>query len=253
MSNKVIIGKVLKYLEQVGSTNEAMKEMARDEALDEGFTIYTLNQISGRGQQGKEWVNSPGESLALSVFLKPDFLQADQAYGISVAIAVATREFLEETFDLPAEIKWPNDIYIKDKKVSGILIENQIQGSKVSQSIIGIGINFNQSTFPEDMPRAASLKMLTGEEQTILARIGYLTQKLDRLYRMLEEGGIEQLKERYLKHMYGLDTPRLYVIDGEEITATARGIDQAGRLLLDIEGKSKAFSQGEVTWIWDEP
>lgn len=251
MSNKVTIGKVLKYLEQVGSTNETIKEMVQGESIEEGFTIYTLNQMSGRGQQGREWVNSPGESLALSVFLKPTFLEVSRAYGLSIAVAVAVREFLENNFNLQAKIKWPNDIYVSDKKVSGILIENQILGNSIGQSILGIGINFNQEAFPDVLSRATSIKMLTGKKQSILVHLGQLTQMLDTAYNQLQSGEIEHLSERYVTHMYGLNSQRKFIIDDEKKTAVVNGIDEAGRILLELDGDVKAFSQGEITWLWD--
>jgi BirA family biotin operon repressor/biotin-[acetyl-CoA-carboxylase] ligase len=133
---------IFKMDKAASSNNEAML-LAKQKEIPEGTIVWVLNQTKGRGQGNKKWHSNPNENLTFSVLLKPSFLPMEKQFVLSKMVAVAVAKvvssFCSDTF-----IKWPNDIYVKNNKIAGILIENSIQGQKMYHSVVGIGININQ-------------------------------------------------------------------------------------------------------------
>ena len=145
------------YLNEVDSTNKYVK-MHVDE-LDNLSVVTALTQTAGRGQGDHKWHSKPGENLLFSILLKnPDILPSDQAI-ISDTVAQSVVKLLEK-HGIEAWIKTPNDIWVDDKKICGILIEHSLRAGRISWSIIGIGLNVNQTSFPEDLPNPTSMAIL---------------------------------------------------------------------------------------------
>lgn len=148
------------YIKSTNSTNTLLKELLAKGEWPEGESyLYAGYQTAGRGQTGNGWESENGKNLLCSILLPPD----KNLYFLNIAVGVAIVRLLGEPFT----IKWPNDIYYKDKKLAGILLENAIVGSEIRFSIAGIGLNVNQTAFTSDAPNPVSLKQITGKEYNI--------------------------------------------------------------------------------------
>ncbi len=241
------------WYETIDSTNEQAKR------LFPGLTGLTViaakEQTSGRGQRGNTWKSEPGSNLTFSMILKPgcgmsDDLPADCQFVISEAAASGVRDFLISE-DVQAKIKWPNDIYVSDKKICGILIENSIKGGKLTGSIIGIGLNLNQEDFPPELPNPVSLSMLTGKKyvpEDVLVKLSTAI-----LCRMDEaEHDPSGLIREYVRSLYRKDTPARYrdCRSGREFIGSIRGISEKALLQVEMEdGETEEFDFKEISYI----
>lgn len=150
-------------LEEVDSTSRWLA--AEADRLDSGVAVRAVRQTAGRGQRGNSWESEPGRNVTMSVLLRPEGIEAREQFALSEAVALATVEVLRRY--LPEEeiaVKWPNDIYIGDRKVCGTLIENQLSGREITRSIAGIGLNVNQKVFLSDAPNPVSMAQTAGRE-----------------------------------------------------------------------------------------
>ena len=196
----VLIGKKIISLPDCESTNSLMATMSQNSVLDEGTVIIAENQTKGRGQAGNKWISQPGVNLTFSVLLRPVFLEPTQQFYLNMAIGLALCHAISNSVHHKVWLKWPNDVMVDDKKVCGILIENQIQGQVLSQSVAGIGVNVNQTAF--EWPHATSMKLLLGIDldktkifETILIRI-------EAYYNLLVKKKLEALKTEYYSVLY---------------------------------------------------
>lgn len=158
------------WLDTVTSTNSYMQSVAAE--LHHGAVVAAHTQSSGRGQRGNSWEAEPGANITMSIFLKPSKLQIESAFLVSEAVAVAvanvvSRHLMEAGCAGKVAIKWPNDIYVDNKKIAGILIENSLHGSRVSRVIVGLGLNVNQTKFTSPAPNPVSLAQLTGSHYSV--------------------------------------------------------------------------------------
>jgi BirA family biotin operon repressor/biotin-[acetyl-CoA-carboxylase] ligase len=143
-TENLFIGHTILNFNELPSTNDYLKENAS--FFNEGTVVWTKNQTSGRGQQGNKWISEADKNLTFSILLLPHFLQVNKQFYLSMVTALAVTDFLKK-FDVEAQIKWPNDILVNKKKISGILIENTLKGNSINCSIVGVGININQTNF----------------------------------------------------------------------------------------------------------
>lgn len=157
-------------LDSTESTNTVLRDMAARQAVAGNTVVAANEQTAGRGQRGNSWEAEPGKNLTFSMLLRPEKLKASEQFVLSEAVALGVAEAIEAWLPENAPhptVKWPNDIYIGDRKISGILIENTLAGAYIEHSIAGIGININQKTFTSDAPNPVSLIHYTGiEEET---------------------------------------------------------------------------------------
>ena len=137
------IGRKIVRLESVDSTNNYTANLIKSGELVHGSVIMAVEQTNGRGQMGAEWLVKPGENLTFSIFLDNVNLSVDNQFFLTRLVSVSLIDFLAN-FNIPAMIKWPNDLFVNDKKIAGVLIENNVSGSFIQKSIIGIGLNVNE-------------------------------------------------------------------------------------------------------------
>ena len=153
-------------LSAIDSTNDYLKQLSREKKLD-NFTIVVANeQTKGRGQMGSKWVSEVGKNLTFSVLVKNVMIPNEKLFDWNIVVALAVLEVLERHEIQKVSIKWPNDIMADSKKVGGILIENVLKSGESFDSVVGIGLNLNQTNF-EDLPKATSLKSLTNKNYDI--------------------------------------------------------------------------------------
>jgi BirA family biotin operon repressor/biotin-[acetyl-CoA-carboxylase] ligase len=228
-----IIGKNVIRLESVHSTNEYLSELIFKNNLTEGTAVLALEQTQGRGQKGTIWKSEAGKNLMVSFLLHPDFLLVSDQFLLSKIIALSVLKTLQKSIPETAEIKikWPNDIYVNNSKISGILIENSIQNSKLRQSIIGIGININQTEFSPEF-KAISLANITQKETEIELVFEELCMNINQYYSLLKSAQLNRINESYQRELYQLNKWKKFEYNKEVIEASILGVDSTGKLQL---------------------
>lgn len=236
------------YVEKTDSTNSALSRLLQAKDLPDGFTLYTYHQTHGRGQRGNHWESEAGKNLLLSTLIRPTRLPASCNFLLSEVVALAVKNALDQhTNDI--HIKWPNDIYWKDKKIGGILIENTWMGSDVHTCIAGIGLNLNQTHFVSDAPNPVSLKQITGQEyhqEEILQQI--LQAVNDYKQTLLHSPHI--LQEAYHQALYRRDDFYPYEDDQGKFSARIKKVNPDGQLVLETrDGDERSYYFKEVRTI----
>ena len=174
------------------------------EGLDNLSVVAARRQTAGRGQGDHTWTSSPGRNLTFSILLRFPSLPASDILVITCIITLAIRDLLLDE-GVEARIKWPNDIWVGDRKICGILIENIMDGDSVARSIVGVGLNLNQTSWPEDIPNPVSLKLLTGKVYSSKRVLRRLHEKISLRYAMSgEDGGRKALEEEFRRYMFTL-------------------------------------------------
>ena len=166
-------------IESTASTNSTLAALG--DSVNTGTVLTTHTQSAGRGQRGNSWESEPGKNITLSILWRPQNIAAPEQFVLSEAVALAVADVVDTVSPQKAQVKWPNDIYVGDSKICGILIENSLEGRRIARCIAGIGLNVNQTVFLSDAPNPVSLAMLTG-------------RTLDR--DLIEQQLIERLRQR---------------------------------------------------------
>ncbi len=243
MSNFANIGKRIIELTSCHSTNDyALDLIARSEA-QAGDVIYAKKQTAGRGQKGNVWLAPEGQNLTFSLILTPSFLRPAYQFELTVFISIAMIRYLK-SLGIEAKIKWPNDIYVKNKKLGGILIENKIKGSKLGYSILGVGLNVNQTDF--GMLNATSLMLEKNKKYSVYEELFNLFDYLNQVYDALKRG--EEIRPEYMQYLVGTDYEILYD-DGEQFLSRVVNVDDYGALELNKNGIIKKYGVQDVKFI----
>lgn len=241
-----MIGSQILYYEKVSSTNEVAEKILSERRINEGTVIYAGEQTKGKGQKGNTWVSEVGKNLTLSMILHPVFLPAEFQFAISQVLSLSIAGMLDN-YTGSISIKWPNDIYYKDDKIAGILIENSVEGNTLQYSIAGAGININQAYFPRELPEAVSLRMIKGKDHDIKTLLKELCNICDRWYNILREGDLAYINDQYHKRLYRYNTLTTFRTASGSIRGRIRGVDSHGMLLIKTtSGTSLKFSFKEV-------
>ncbi len=230
------------------STNDICAEFVSAGQGENGLVIATDYQTKGRGQGANMWVSDKGENLIISVLLDTSFLAVSKQFYLNIVVCLSILEILKNFLGEDVMIKWPNDMYYKDKKLCGVLIQNILKGTAMEYSIAGIGINVNQMIFEPD--NAASLRMITGkwyELQTIFEQTG---EKLEKYYLQLKDGNIHSLKTRYMKNLLWYQEPHHFALkSGEEFKGTITDVEESGRLMVKSGKVLCRFGYREIRFV----
>ena len=251
----LFIGKNLLFLTEVESTNTYAMEMLRNVNIIEGTVIHTDNQTKGKGQRGASWISETGTNITASVILKPQFLNAEKSFYLSKIAALAVYDVLADILpqsQYGIKIKWPNDILVDKKKIAGILIENTYQNSSIPFSIIGIGINVNQTAFDALGSLATSLKTLINKDVDRVYVLGVLCSKLEKWYFKLKETKFSEIDLAYYERLFGLNQQlRFLNKDNHEFMAEIKDVNINGKLGLLISGSEEItyFDIKELIWL----
>lgn len=245
-----IIGNNIIHFDQLPSTNAHAAYLLSKSKPSEGTVISTDNQYDGKGQLSNKWESAPFKNVSLSVILYPTFLTAQDQFRFNQAVSLAIFHTIEAILPGKVRIKWPNDIYIQNRKVAGILIQNQIQGKKISTSIIGIGINVNQGEFKSDAPNPTSLFIASGKVIDLINFRESLYSNLTQQYHALRLKAYKTLNDQYLQLMYQKNTLAKYMIkDNQEVEGTITGVNDHGLLQVIIDGKVHEFGFKEIRYL----
>lgn len=232
--------------ETVDSTNNYIANLVKSDKIQHGTAILSYFQENGRGQRGTEWTSSPHTNLALSIYLKHQNKRYQDVHLLSFSIALAVKDLLV-SYDLPAKIKWPNDILVNDKKICGILIENQFTSSGWQSSIVGIGINVNENG--EQYPTATSMTKLLNRTFNLESLSYELIEKMDKRYQQFTQNN-PPIKEEYLLSLWKKDEWTTAIIDNKEHTVQIKGTSETGLLLVKVENEVKTFDLKEIKFLY---
>ena len=221
---------------QTASTNTYLSRLAA--TLPGGTVIYTPSQTAGRGQKGNSWESEDGKNLTFSLLLKRPPVKARDQFYLSEASALAVVEAMTAEAGDGFTVKWPNDVYWRDKKACGMLIENSLDGTDIATSIIGIGLNVNQERFLSDAPNPVSLINITGHEHDLMALLKRVCSRIEQLVDGLDDDSARQdLHRRYMAALYRNDGQLHPYEDaaGNRFMASVAGIAPDGTLTLRHE------------------
>ena len=234
------------FVEETASTNEVLQEMLRTKTLPEGFVVYTHYQTAGKGQIGNHWESEKGKNLLFSMVLYPIELPIDQQFLISQLVGVAIKKSID-LFVENVSIKWPNDIYIGEKKLGGILIENSWKGMTIRQSVIGVGLNINQNKFVSDAPNPVSISQLTGKMYDLDILLSNIIGNILELFRQSDKKLIRNLYHQSLYRKKGFFN---FKDNHESFNAQIITVHPDGQLELETEtGIRKLFYFKEVQFV----
>lgn len=237
------------FLNSVDSTNNYANQLILSNAAEDGTVVMAQFQEKGRGLAGNSWESETGKNLLTSIILYPKFLPAGKQFHISKAISLSILEFLKKETD-GVSIKWPNDVYVKDKKIAGILIENSIKGNHLFSSIIGIGLNLNQENFVTDAPNPVSLKQLTGNDYNCETVVFEIKKHFYHWYIKLQSGNFDEVNLTYFEHLYRKELWQTYSKQRDLFEGKIVGIGEFGQLQLEKRnGAIEEFMFKEVEFV----
>lgn len=250
----LFVGQNSIHLKSVDSTNSYAIELLRQIKVSEGTIIYTFDQEKGRGQRGNRWESEPNKNVALSLILYPTFLNAEKQFLLTKMCSVALSDLMAELVgfaDKPQQIsiKWPNDIYVNDKKIAGILIENNLRDNTIQSTVIGVGLNVNQLKF-YSTKNATSLKQIADSAFDLMQVLERLCKFMEARYLQLKGSKFEQIDSDYFDRLYRLNFWAMYRSNELLFEGKIIGVSAAGKLRIELRtGEVKAFDLKEITFI----
>lgn len=240
-------GKNATWLPSCHSTNSYATDYLKENEVVDGWVFFTFHQTAGRGQAGNKWESEPDKNLTFSkVLIAPDIPVGEQFF-LNMAVSLAVHSFLK-SHQIDAMIKWPNDIYVNDRKIAGILIESSLRGGEIRHSVIGIGLNVNQTRFV--VANATSMQLTTGQEYNLLSSIELLNCVLDEKITLLKKVPAEIIREYHL-FLYKRGVPAIYksITEGQIFEGVIQGVDILGRLVVQTGFGKKIFGLKEVQFL----
>lgn len=245
----MIIGSKIIYLENLPSTNTYAFDLLKETRLPEGAIIQTNYQSAGRGYSSNKWESDDGKNLLFSIVLYPSFINAEDQFSISMAISLGICDFLEQIIS-DCTIKWPNDIYVLNDKIAGILIESTITGEKMENTIAGIGLNINQTVFSKNIPNPISLRLVTGIDYDIKVCLRNLCITIDKRYKQLISGDMTRIKEEYISKLYRFNKWSEFKDEKGLFRGRILNVNEEGRLLIEkTDGIKSKYAFKEVEFI----
>lgn len=236
-------------LDSIDSTNNYAMQLIDADTAQAGLTIVTQQQTSGKGQRGRKWSDTPGESLLMSMVLSPG-QQIERQFSYNVLLTLAISDYLQSIYEnWDIRIKWPNDIIINDKKAGGVLIENVIRGNSWAYCVVGLGVNVLQKQMPKELPYATSLLMECGKTfhtheimKAIRAKVfEYLSSGKDNA----------AMLTLYNNSLYRKGQAQRFNKANSEFAAVVVGVTDEGLLQLQHDtGDIINYSHGSVEWVW---
>ncbi len=213
-----------------------------------GTAVFAHHQTAGKGQRGRAWNDAAGHNIALSVILSCRHLPVSSQFALSMAVALAAHDFLTGYAVSDVKIKWPNDIYWRDRKAAGILIENSIHGSNWQWAVAGIGVNINQTSFGAMLAKAVSLKQITGKTYDTAELAQQLASHIFQYFQQVMPANIAKLLAGYNNQLYRRNEIVTLKQNGAPFTCKIDAVDEAGRLHV-AGGPRPYFNFGEVEWV----
>ena len=246
MSDKSVRNTMIYHINNTTSTNDE----ARGERYEHMDVIWSEHQTEGRGQRGHSWHSTEGENLTFSVVLHPTFLPIVEQFLLSEVVALALVDAMAE-YGIECRIKWTNDIYARDSKLVGVLIEHSLAGDTLARTIVGIGLNVNQTEFPSDLPNPTSMALQRSAKFDHEEVLRCFMHKLEEWYDVLSSGNKQLVESTYVSRMYHLLEEHPYMLpSGEVVRAQIRGVRPSGELILEHhDGIVREYAFKEIEFV----
>lgn len=241
-----MIGRKIIFKESLDSTNNYAANLLKEGLLVDGTVIVSGEQTAGKGQRNAQWHAEPYKNIIFTCFVQYVNLSVDSQDAITHFVSLAIVDFLKEK-NVLAEIKWPNDILIGNSKISGVLIENQLKSHRCVSSIIGIGINVNQTTFGDW--NATSMQSQTGIEYDIQTLVFSLIEKLQFRFQQIQALDFNTLKTEYLNLLWLKGQESDFEDQNGIFKGNIQGTDELGRLLIENNGALKSYELKEIKFL----
>lgn len=221
------------------------------EPLPDLYAVYSDFQTAGRGAGTNKWHSSRGLNILTSIYFETGLVAADQ-FVFNLWFATSTRRFLAR-YVPEVLIKWPNDLYVRDRKLAGDLTEHSVSGNRLDFTIAGIGINVNEEVFPSEIPNPTSLFLETGRKYDVGMLMDEYLAVLRERRPLLSTEHEADLRVDYLSHLYRRDETHPYLVNGQQIDGIIRDIDRFGRLVLELpDGTREAYGFKEIAYLNEE-
>ena len=242
------------HLSETDSTNRYLRQLCQEngnEQIAEFTAVYADYQTAGKGQRGNSWEAERGANLLFSFVCYPTFIPIRKQFLFSQLVSCCIKETLDN-YCSDISIKWPNDIYWKEKKICGILIENDLMGNRIGRCICGVGLNINQETFLSDAPNPVSLKQIVGKDfhrETILEEI---MKRIKQAYSELQDNpaSATELAARYAASLFRREGMHPYQDKEGLFTARLVRVEADGRfVLMDENGRERSYLFKEVQYV----
>ncbi|KGE14925.1 biotin--[acetyl-CoA-carboxylase] ligase [Sphingobacterium deserti] len=239
-------------LDEVSSTNDYLKELLSNiKPLAEATAIMASNQTHGRGQRDGIWLSSKDENLTFSFLLFPTNFPSAKSFSLNMMVCLGIQTTLKQ-YGLDACVKWPNDIYVGNKKLCGVLIENRLTGANIHTSIVGIGINVNQISFPESIAwKTTSLQLESSEMNKVdIKNLCFdLLMNILSIYESHLLMDTTALINKYNDQLFRKDVPAKFLVDGLEKVGIIQGVDEQGLLHVIVDDQLCKYDSKEIAFI----
>ncbi|MEI7662651.1 MAG: biotin--[acetyl-CoA-carboxylase] ligase [Bacteroidota bacterium] len=252
-----MIGKKIVELASIDSSNAFANKLLSEHNAADGDVVWAHEQFAGRGQHDHTWESESGRNLTFTVILRPAFLPPDRQFLLTEAVSLALVDFVRdalrsyETLCPPVLVKWPNDIYVGNHKIGGILIEHKIMGSTIDSSIVGIGLNINQGNFHPGLPNPISLIHILERETDLKDALILICRLLDNRYTALRESGAAGIDREFSQNLLGFNQWRDFTRDGAKFEGKIEGVGGLGNLVIETRsGEVVSFNHGEVEFLF---
>ena len=235
------------HIEETDSTNRWLKECHK--GIDP-IVAWAEYQTAGKGCGSNSWESERGKNLTFSMLIHPEEIPANEQFRITEITSVALCETLGKYLDEKVEIKWPNDIYVGDKKICGMLIENNLTGISIHRSICGVGININQEVFNSSAPNPISLRQIIGRVVDPALVLSSFMKHLHSNYELLKEGNVKTLHSYYMQSLFRREGLFCFKDKQGEFKASIEKVELNGRLWLkDEDRKERSYLFKEVEYV----
>ena len=243
------IGSNIIFHPKLDSTNVFASSILKTDAPQEGTIIRAGVQTAGKGQMDASWESEDEKNLLISIILYPQKVKITEQFLISMTISLGVFDFIS-SYAEGCKIKWPNDIYVFDEKIAGILIENSVMGNVIVDCVAGIGVNINQEKFVSDAPNPTSLKLITNSNFDINNCLNELCQRLNKRYERLMLGAYNEIINDYNINLYRLNKWSLFSDSQGIFTGRILSVNRYGIITIETDdNKLKEYSFKEVSFI----
>lgn len=240
------------HLTSTSSTNEYLYDLiSRDDSLTEGLVVWSDFQTSGKGQLSNVWESEEGMNLTFSMLFFPSFLPIQSQFLLSQFVSLGIVDYLSNEVGMKdVTVKWPNDIYWKNKKIAGVLIENLLMGNSISHTIVGVGLNVNQKKFLSDAPNPVSMATATKRHFNLDDELQKLVSAIKFRYLQLIKGDFSSLRAQYFNALYRADNFYYYQDENGSFAAKIDSVGDDGILSLRlVDGEIRKYAFKEVSFI----
>lgn len=234
-----IVGHNILWLDEISSTNDYCIELCKSKSAAEGLVVAAYSQVDGKGQRGNNWISEKGKNLTFSICLFPK-LSVEKQFLLNKIISLSVCHLLDK-LGIKAQIKWPNDILVENKKICGILVENSIQGKEIVYSVLGVGLNVNQKLFSG--LRATSICNLIGEERDLKIILEEYLKSFQYYYLLFQSKQLEKIEKDYYSLLYGYKEKGEFEDEKGSFFGTIEGLDKFGALIISSASREKSVYQ----------